>query len=202
MNIFKLTISSLALMIMLIDNGLCNESDFPVGVKINANGDMVTERALIGLATPSGTSIRYSSYGASGMTNILNRSISYAGGGCMQSDTGGFFDASIDLPNGARIISASFEVIDDNASENSNGRIISFDGEGNFITLFEDSTINADTPGAVSLGGFFDFTLTINTAIIGRLSTSGTGTEVCGVRVGFIPPSIANDVIFVSNFYR
>lgn len=202
MNLLKLTISSLALIIACTNNGLSQESEYPVGVKVNPEGEFAITKALIDLSAPfGGTSIRYQSYGATGMQNRDNVNVSYAGGGCMQ--LGGRMDASVDLPSGARIISISYEVNDNSATGSAGGQTLVFDGAGGFLNLLTLNTTIGDTLGYVSIGGFLDHTISPNENMVVRLNaTSETGVEICGVRIGFIPPSVASDVIFVHNFQR
>jgi len=205
MNLFKLTISSLVLVTSSINVGMTQESEYPLGVKINDLGEIETTKALVDLEAGSGgTSIRYASFSASGMNNRNNADANYSGGGCMNFNTTGWLDASVDLPEGSRIVSISYLVEDNSATGQASGETLAVNGDGGFTSVL--NTLDTDlsgTPGDINIGGFVDYTLDGFEGLSVRLSaSSSTDTEVCGVRVGYVAPSVASEVIFVSNFFR
>ncbi len=120
----------------------------------------------------------------------------------MFNQTGTFFDAAVDLPDGARVVSITWQHIDSSATGNGSGELWSFDAAGTVTLLASGNTgAVADTPGSVSTTQFVDHTITLNENILVRIwGTNGSGVESCGVKVGYIPPVVATDVIYVDNF--
>lgn len=183
-----------------------DDASAETGIYYN-NGAPNYEKTLIDSSTGSGgTSIRYTSFAASGMSSVRStQGYDYSGGGCLQAkDSNLFIDHSLDLPIGSRLVSVSYLMNDNSNTENLRGYLYTSPTFSNFQSY---ETGVAAQPGIVSLGGFFDFTLSDNTeAITTRLmitdATGSSDSEICGLRIGFIPPDVASDVIFVNNFFR
>lgn len=161
-------------------------------------------------AISGGTSIRYQSYAASGMTQVFGSNYSYTGRGCIGNvSVYSGFDNVLDLPDKSRVVSATFLVNDNDSTQQTRG--ILFTGGPDFTEIINVATSYVEVPGYTSIGGFLDFTIDNGLgnekfASI-RLELSGTSdpnpnASVCGVRIGYISPDVASDVIFASNFFR
>ncbi len=194
------------------NNILDIESNAPQGTTINRSGEIIdiidlNTKALIDEDRPvGGTSIRYYSSTASAMQAHNINTKNYLGGGC-SSAIGGFLelDESIDLPEDTKIVSFTALGEDSSAAGYASAYLARVPSGGNYFHIIGNSTgAYANQPGRFSIGGFLDHT--VNSDSEGLLVRFGldaeTGIEVCGFRIGYIPPDIAHDVIFVSNFYR
>lgn len=184
-----------------------------VAVADNSTG---SNKALVDSSHGVGaTSIRYLSYAASTMTSIRSgKSFSYGGGGCLRaSSTNTYFDHKVDLPNGSKIVSISFNGLDNSNSEQFYVRFFRYpvhSNPGAYDNLLLANNItsgsgNADTPGRVNLGGFFNPPVTVSSAsalVVRMRPGTDNNTEICNVKIGYIPPDVADDVIFASNFFR
>lgn len=177
-----------------------------------ADDSVVANKALVDSSYRAGaTSIHYLSYAASTMTSIRsNKVFSYGGGGCLQASSAGtYFEHKVDLPNGSQIVSISFNGLDNSTSEEFYVEFFRYPMDGSFTNLLSANGIDQEsgttaTPGRVNLGGFFNPPIAVNyTSALSVRMTPGTGddTEVCNVRIGYIPPDVT-DVIFASDFYR
>ena len=202
-NITKKHILSLA-MLTALSNGVLYTEPVSAAEDDLDNHSERSNKALVSLTPGSGgTSIRYSSYGATGMTSINSTARSNAGHGCMEASSLIEFDASIDLPDDSRIVSISFNVRDSSDTTSTSARLLSVDASGGFTDIGSyGNTGVTETPGYANLGSYLDYTTSQNEALLGRITLTGENTEACGIRIGYIPPSVASDVIFVNNFYR
>lgn len=167
-----------------------------------------SSKALIdGSAGNGGTSIRYKSLAASGMQHSGSQASSaynYSGGGCMQATAPSTYmplDAVIDLPVGSRIVSMTLMTHPTSSTDTQNAMIYTAEnGVFNsiaFVTVQDDSI-----SGFVNEGVFLDHTLTYDGITVARLEQFGNTAEVCGMRIGYISPDVASDVIFASNFFK
>ena len=204
MNILKLTASSLLLMTAFLQHATAAEADYPVGVKFDRNGQPVENtKSLVDITTGIGaTSIRYAHYAASGMFNRDNSTVSYGGGGCMTFTAGAWLDVSVDIPDGSKIVGFTLFGNDNSASGSVSLEVLALDGLGAFESVVSTTgTTFPDTPGFFQQTFFVDYDIPFNRMVNARVNaTAGTGNEACGVRVAYIPPSVASDVLFVDNF--
>ncbi len=175
-------------------------------------GQLYNHKALIDDQNNlGGTSIRYSSYGATGMSYINAGDFDLgfeAINGCIRQTQASSFslDAAIDLPHGTKIVSITFDVYDgNNGAPLISGSLFEFNANS-FTTVFTTSVPSNTNNGYIGIGGFLDDYRIDNinhNYIVARLS-SNTNVEsrLCGVRIGYVPANLADDVIFVNNFYR
>jgi hypothetical protein len=191
------------------DNILEIESNIPQGATVNRNGEIIniSTKALIDEDRPvGGTSIRYYSSTASAMQPHIMSRKNYPGGGCSTAINGVLtLDEAIDLPEDTKIVSFSVLGNDSSNAGKVNAYLSSVPSGGNYYNIITDSTgTNANQPGRFNIGGFLDHTVNSdNEGLLVRLNLSAeTGIEVCGFRIGYVPPDVASDVIFVNNFYR
>ncbi len=182
----------------LADNNLSDEE--------MATQAAFNSKALIdGSAGPGGTSIRYKNLAASGMkaqTQSVN--YSYSGGGCMKAtapSTYVAFDDMVDLPVGSKLVSLTLNTNPTSSTDSQTAQIYqSLDGSFStlaFVTVNDDSIADHTSDGV-----FFDHTLLYDGLTMARLEVSGNTAEICSMRIGYISPDVASDVIYASNFYR
>lgn len=191
------------------DNILDVESNIPQGVTINRNGEVlnISTKALIDEDRPvGGTSIRYYSSTASAMQPHLISRKNYTGGGCSTA-TGGILnlDESIDLPEDSKIVSFSVLGNDTSSDGSVSAYLARVPNGANFFSVISVTTgDNTNQPGRFNIGGFLDYTLdSDNEGLLARINLNAeTGIEVCGFRIGYVPPDVASDIIFINNFYR
>lgn len=190
------------------DNILEAESNVPQGVTINRNGEILNNtKALIDEDRPvGGTSIRYYSSTASAMQPHTKSRKNYSSGGCSTAINGALnLDESIDLPEDTKIISFTALGEDSNSLGSVHAYLARVPSGGNYFDIIVDTTNpTSNQPGRFSLGGFLNHTVNSDTeGLLVRLYVDeGAALEVCGFRIGYIPPDVASDVIFVNNFYR
>lgn len=206
MKICKLISTSLFLMTTFSSHALNLEADYPIGVKVNSDGVQVGTKSLVDASIGiGGTSIRYVTYAASGMYNRNNGDINYSGAGCMDFDSGDWLETSIEFPNGSRIISITLKGNDISDTGYVSMEVLGLKGDGDFNDIVT-SSINsgfAETPGYFSLTEYLDYSVQATESVSARITaSSGSGNEACAVKVGYIPPSVASDVIFVDNFHN
>lgn len=192
------------------DDILSMEANAPHGVTVNRAGEIVQAqtKAMVDEDRPvGGTSIRYYSSSASGMQSLEHSNYKYNGAGCSSSVTGFMRkDEGIDLPDGTKIVSFTVLGFDNSATEYGNGSLARVDNTGNYTTIASASSGVSSQPGRFSVGQFLDYTLTTSLSAhegtLVRLNFSDPVIEICGIRIGYVPPDVAHDVIFVNNFYR
>lgn len=166
-----------------------------------------SSKALIdGSAGGGGTSIRYKSFAASGMKSIYGPSnaYNYSGGGCMKATAPTTYmglDEVIDLPVGSRIVSLTLMTHPTSSTDTQTALI--YTSVGGVYSVVESVSVSDDSiSGFVSEGVFLDHTLSYNVLTMARLEQSGNTAEVCGMRIGYISPDVASDVLFASNFFK
>ena len=165
-----------------------------------------SNKALIdGSAGVGGTSIRYKSFAASGM-KALSQSFDYrySGGGCMQAvapTTYAGFDDMLDLPVDSKLVSMTL-LTNPTSSSDIQTAIIYQSLNGTFSTIGSVTVNDSGISNFTSEGIFLDHTLLYDGLTMARLEISGNDAEICGLRVGYVGPDVASDVLFVSNFYK
>ncbi len=182
------------------------ESSLPAGLQINAEGEVVkvANKAMIDIHRPvGGTSIRYYSSAASPMHSI-GGDYSYVSPGCRASVSGGIsLDEAVDLPLDTKIVSFTAYGLDNNSTQAGSAILYTTNIATGDLDIYNSySSGNTETPGRYSIGGFLDLDRTYNDSLFVRLSSNGTEIDICGYRIGFVPPDVASDIIFVDNFYR
>lgn len=162
-----------------------------------------SDKAMLDENRPAGgTSIRYISSAAAGMypsdpgysfeSNVLT--------GCQFSNSGLLETTeNVDIPDGSRLVSITAFGEDPNTGWF--GYTLKVDGQDVVNQATSGSSV-----GLQSIGEFFDFHIPYfsyqNQKVTVTLSQLGNGIELCGYRIGYIPPDVADDVIFTNNFYR
>ncbi len=128
--------------------------------------------------------------GASGASSTYSTADhAYAGGGCMQINSGsgldGDFDLNLQLPDGHTIGGIRYFYYDDNAG-NSSISLFKFDGEGGLTLLYSNfsdtdtgygSVFTTPNPQPIVDNSTGSYTLRFNT------SQDGNSQRVCGVRI-------------------
>lgn len=191
----------------IADNDIASlETKAPQGVTLNRSGDIVQAqtKTMVDENRPvGGTSIRYYSSSAAAMQTITLTNYKYNGAGCASSVTGFMNkDEAIDLPDGSKIVSFTLLGYDNSVTESGSVTLARVDNSGNYISFGFASSGAASQPGRFSVGDFVDHTLDVDEGALVRLSFSDPVIELCGIRIGYVPPDVADDVIFVNNFYR
>lgn len=183
------------------------EINAPVGVGVTKGGQLIdnSTKAMLDHERPvGGTSIRYYSSAAAAMTSINSSDYSYASPGCRQATTTSTeMDEALDIPVGSKIVSFTAYGTDSDASSQASAYIYQTDiSAGTLSTNKIYTSGTAAAPGNFSIGGFFDYTKAYGDNLWVRLWGNGPNIVLCGFRVGYVPPDVASDVIFVNNFYR
>ena len=182
----------------LADNNLSDEE--------MATQAAFNSKALIdGSAGPGGTSIRYKNLAASGMkAQTQSFNYGYSGGGCMKANapaTYVAFDDMVDLPVGSKLVSLTLNT-NPTSSTDTQSALLYQSLNGVFSTIAFASVSDDSIAGHTSDGVFLDHTLVTDGIITARLEVSGNTAEICSMRIGYISPDVASDVIYASNFYR
>lgn len=163
-----------------------------------AGKSMIDEGRPVG-----GTSIRYISSSAAGMYPT-DPSYSYEGNyftGCRFSNSGLLeLVDNIDLPDGSRLISIS--VMGEDMGQGWFGYTLQVDGQD----ITNQASSGTLPNNLMTIGEYIDFQMPYfsyqQQKITLTLSHLGSGIKICGYRIGYLPPDVADDVIFVNNFYR
>lgn len=120
----------------------------------------------------------------------------------MDFTTSGWLDAVVDVPDESQLVTISMLANDSSATGNVQMEVLALNGDGTFDSVV--GTTSGDTPGTP---GFFwdthfvDYVVSFNQTVNARMTaTAGANVEVCAIVVGYIPPSVASDVLFVDNF--
>lgn len=188
------------------DDILSKEANAPQGVKVNRAGNIVQAhtKTMIDENRPvGGTSIRYYSSTAAAMQTLSHSNFDYSGAGCASSSSGFISkDEAIDLPDGSKIVSFTLLGYDFSTTESGSGSLAWVDNTGGFTTIASASSGIVNQPGRFSVGDFVDHTLDYDQGTLVRLGITDPVIELCGFRIGYVPPDVADDVIFVNNFYR
>ncbi len=164
----------------------------------SANKAMLDEGRPFG-----GTSIRYISSSALGM-HPTAPSYSYSSNpftGCRNSSSGLLeMVENLDVPDGSRLISVSVM-----GKDNDNGWLgytLRVDGQD----IDNQASVGASGNSLINIGAFIDFQMPYfsyqQQKVTMTLSQLGSDIDLCGYRIGYLPPDVADDVIFVNNFYR
>ena len=166
----------------------------------------LNSKALIdGSAGSGSTSIRYKNLAASGMKAVTQSyNYEYSGGGCMKATapTGYVaFDDMVDLPVGSKLVSLTLMTNPTSSVDTQTAQIYQ-SLNGVFSTIGSVSVSDAGISSHTSDGVFFDHTLVTDGITTARLEISGNTAEICAMRIGYISPDVASDVIYASNFYR
>ncbi|MFV0542768.1 MAG: hypothetical protein ACK5L8_03655 [Marinicella pacifica] len=191
----------------IADNDIASlETKAPQGVTLNRSGDIVQAqtKTMVDENRPvGGTSIRYYSSSAAGMQVLSGASYEYKGAGCTAPTTFGIsMDEAIDLPDGSKIVSFTVLGLDNSNTESGSGTLARVDNSGNYTAIAYASSGNTEQPGRFSAGEFVDHSLSSGEGTLVRFYFSDPVIELCGFRIGYVPPDVADDVIFVNNFYR
>jgi hypothetical protein len=188
------------------ENVLSMEAKAPPGVTLNRAGEIVPAhtKTMVDENRPvGGTSIRYYSSSAAGMQVLSGASYEYKGAGCTAPTTFGIsMDEAIDLPDGSKIVSFTVLGLDNSNTESGSGTLARVDNSGNYTAIAYASSGNTEQPGRFSAGEFVDHSLSSGEGTLVRFYFSDPVIELCGFRIGYVPPDVADDVIFVNNFYR
>lgn len=200
--------------LILGGNALANEtaefeSTLPQG-SYNAKYE-ASPKSLVELSHTAGaTSIRYISFAASAMKTLGTGTYEkdYAGAGCVEDSldaaSGMALDDFLDIPQGSRIVSASFLGYDTTSTDSYLGSLYEFTN-GTASTVLSGFSGTAFDGGYVSAGGYLSNYVTQSGSLYGvrlEASPSNGAIELCGVRIGYIPENLVDDVIFASNFFR
>ena len=162
------------------------------------------DKAMIDEGRPfGGTSIRYISSSAAGMYPT-DPSYSYQGNyhsGCRYSNSGLLeLVENIDIPDGSRIISVT--AMGEDMSTGWFGYTLQVDGQD----IANQASSGSLPYNLMTMGEFIDFHMPYfsyqQQKVTMTLSQIGSGVQLCGYRIGYLPPDVADDVIFVNNFYR
>lgn len=182
------------------------------GFKINSDDEIINHetKTLFDVNRPvGGTSIRYYSSTAIAMqtsqTTIENGYVNASKfrPSCTRSLSESLSkDDALDLPSGSKIISLSAFGIDNNDHGYGVVQLSEINGAGNYSIKAAYSSGIPHQPGRFNIGGFLDYTPGSYQGALVRLISSHPDIELCGFRIGYVPPDVANDVIFVTNFYR
>ncbi|MCB1582429.1 MAG: hypothetical protein KDI92_05140 [Xanthomonadales bacterium] len=188
-----------------------DESDLTVGVKYDKDLNPVHDvKALIDSSADSGgTSIRYKNFAASGMKAIYgpqDYTYEYSGGGCIKPNGGSTYlglDEIIDLPVDSKIVSMTFFANPTSSNDQLNGILYEATAQGIFNPITTVTIQDAGIASHTSDGVFLNYTTLYDTMLMARMEQrNGDTAELCGLRIGYITPDVASDVIFASNFFR
>lgn len=162
------------------------------------------DKAFIDVNRPvGGTSIRYYSSTATAMQTVNQNGYKYTVSGCTSSKSGWReIDEALDLPNKSKIV--SFTALGKDTSNNASGKayLSKINGAGNYTILKSYDSGTTNKPNRFNIGGYLNHTLSHNEGLLVRLAGATSDIELCGFRIGYVPPDVAGDVIFVTNFYR
>lgn len=183
------------------------EANAPVGVAVNKKGELMSHSIKAMLdheRTVGGTSIRYYSSAASAMSDIDGVDYTYVSPGCRQgTSTGTNMDEALDIPRGAKIVSFNAYGTDNSNSSRAQAYIYQTDiSTGGLSTLETYNSGDSETPNQFNIGGYLDYTKTYSDNLWVRLWGTSSDIILCGFRIGYVPPDVADDIIFVNNFYR
>jgi hypothetical protein len=185
------------------------ESSLPVGIYHFGDKGM-NDKSLVEVNyTAGGTSIRYMSYAASAMKTLGTGTYEkdYQGAGCVADSqdaaAGMNLDDTLDIPQGSKIVSVSFLTYDISNTRSTSGYLYAYSG-GSATTVATGTSGNTFDAGYVSTGGFYDHITDVNSLYGLRLSGPAANGDLrlCGVRIGYIPEDLVDDVIYASNFFR
>ncbi|GAA4816183.1 hypothetical protein GCM10011365_00990 [Marinicella pacifica] len=162
------------------------------------------EKAMIDENRPfGGTSIRYISSSAAGMYPT-DPGYTYQGNylsGCRYSNSGLLeLVENIDIPDGSRIISVT--AMGEDMSSGWFGYTLQVDGQD----IANQASSGTLAYNLMTIGEYIDFHMPYfsyqQQKVTMTLSQLGSSIKICGYRIGYLPPDVADDVIFVNNFYR
>jgi hypothetical protein len=118
----------------------------------------------------------------------------YGGAGCLQPAAGGYWRASVNLPDGSYLKEVYFGFYNTNASTVSTAYLYRYPYTGSAVPVAQ---VNSVAGGATTNGFQYEGVLISGTEIVNNLnnayvfSWSGSGTQqLCYLQVGYIPPSI------------
>ncbi|KAA3638317.1 MAG: hypothetical protein DWP95_12940 [Proteobacteria bacterium] len=183
------------------------EVNTPAGLSVTNEGNVLNNstKAMLDHERPvGGTSIRYYSSAASAMNLVGSSNYTYVSPGCREGTTGMTeMDEALDIPRGSKIVSFSAYGIDNDASSRAVAYIYQTDiTTGTLSTNVSYTSGNTETPNRFNIGGFLDYTKEYHDNLWVRLWGTSNAITLCGFRIGYVPPNVADDVIFVHNFYR
>lgn len=183
------------------------ETNLPNGYQINRQGEIIDSqnKAMIDIDRPvGGTSIRYYSSAAAAMNQVSTANYEYTSPGCRTGVSSGVsMDETVDLPLDSKIVSFTAYGTDNDNSASASAYLYSTAmGDGALSIVTSYSSGSTETPGDFSIGGYLDYDRLYNESFFVRLSSSSENIVLCGFRIGYVPPNVASDLIFVNNFYR
>ncbi|MCX7545295.1 hypothetical protein [Marinicella gelatinilytica] len=189
------------------DDLLDMEANAPLGFEINRDGEIISDntKTMVDENRPvGGTSIRYYSAVGSAMQSSSSGTYSYTYSGCKTPLAGTVqIDDAVDLPNGSKVVSFSAFGVDNSGTAQASSWLVERDNNTNTWTDLETHPSGGSAiPGRFSEGGFLDYTIGYSNPLVVRQRANDSDISLCGYRIGYVPPDVASDVIFVNNFYR
>lgn len=181
-----------------------NKTVLIIAITLSSMQLRAKDKAMIDEGRPfGGTSIRYISSSAAGMYPT-DPSYTYQGNyfsGCRFSNNGLLeLVENIDIPDGSRILSVS--AMGEDMSSGWFGFTLQADGQD----IANQASTGSLANDLMTIGKFFDFHVPYfsyqQQKITLTLSQLGSNVKLCGYRIGYLPPDVADDVVFVSNFYH
>ncbi len=185
------------------------ELNLPVG-SYQIDDKNINNKSLVEVNyTAGGTSIRYVSFAASAMKTLGTGTYEkdYQAAGCVDDNqdaaSGMALDDYLDIPQGSKIVSASFLGYDVSNTQSFSGILYDFSG-GSASIVTSASSGSTFVGGDASPGGFTEYITDVNSLYGLRLSapSSNGALRLCGARIGYIPEDLVDDVIYASNFFR
>ncbi len=185
-------------------NSQTNKIIFSLTALLMSLQSWAADKAMIDEGRPAGgTSIRYISASAAAMYPT-DPGYNYQGNyfsGCRFSNSGLLeLVDNIDLPDSSRLISIS--VMGEDMGQGWFGYTLQVDGQD----ITNQASSGTLPNNLMTIGEYIDFQMPYfsyqQQKITLTLSQLGSSIKICGYRIGYLPPDVADDVIFVNNFYR